>query len=70
MLLDCVAAAAVEMEDAHSVQLPLCPSDASSAYFAVFDGHGGTHFSTHCGKELHKVLVENCHFGNGESPRG
>lgn len=57
-----MSAGAVEMEDASSVQLPFCASDASSAYFAVFDGHGSAHFSKYCGKRLHQVISEDVHF--------
>ena len=59
-VVHCIAP--VEMEDAWSVQLPLCSADVASAYFAVFDGHGSRHFSHHCGRYLHEVIVENPDF--------
>lgn len=55
-------ALSVEMEDAWSVQLPLSSADASSAYFAVFDGHGSRHFSHHCGHYLHQVILDSPDF--------
>jgi protein phosphatase 2C family protein 2/3 len=39
------------MEDAHSVDLGFA-QDPDSAYFAVFDGHGGAKFAQLCGSRL------------------
>jgi protein phosphatase 2C family protein 2/3 len=41
----------LEMEDAHSVDLGFA-QDPDSAYFAVFDGHGGAKFAQLCGSRL------------------
>lgn len=46
-----------EMEDAHSVQLNFA-GDPDSAYFGVFDGHGGQKFSNYCSKQLHHHLQD------------
>lgn len=43
------------MEDAHSVHLHFA-QDPDSAYFAVFDGHGGSKFAQYCGSQLHHCL--------------
>lgn len=51
-----------DMEDAWSVQLPLCPMESSSAYFAVFDGHGSRSFSAYSAQHLHSILVDNSSF--------
>ena len=50
------------MEDAHSVQLPLSTADKDSAYFGVFDGHGGAQFAAYCGKHLHKEIMSDVSF--------
>lgn len=51
-----------EMEDAHSVQLPLSAEDKDSAYFGVFDGHGGAQFAAYCGEHLHKEIMSDVSF--------
>ena len=43
------------MEDAHSVELGYA-GNPDSAYFAVFDGHGGAKFAKHCGDHLSRYL--------------
>ena len=50
------------MEDASAIQLCL-HGDPSSAYFAVFDGHGTQKFANYCSEELHKQLVSDRSFG-------
>lgn len=55
----------VEMEDAHTIQLPV-DSDSDSAFFAVFDGHGGSRFATYCSEHLHKELLSNTNFREGK----
>ena len=50
------------MEDAHSVQLPLSTEDKDSAYFGVFDGHGGAQFAAYCGEHLHKEIMSDVSF--------
>ena len=50
------------MEDASSIQLPL-HEDPSSAYFAVFDGHGTQRFATYCSEELHRQLLSESSYG-------
>ncbi|KAE8736469.1 putative protein phosphatase 2C 24 [Hibiscus syriacus] len=65
-----------EMEDAIFVRTELCRPDVNLRrpvhFFAVYDGHGGSHVAAMCREKMH-VLVEeelmrvNC---NGESDRG
>lgn len=50
------------MEDASSIQLPL-DDDLSSAYFAVFDGHGSQSFANYCSEELHKQIITDVDYG-------
>ena len=54
------------MEDAHTIQLPV-DSDSDSAFFAVFDGHGGSRFATYCSEHLHKELLSNTNFSRSHS---
>ena len=46
----------VHMEDAHSAFLHL-PGDRAAAFFAVFDGHGGTRVAQYAAEHLHERLV-------------
>lgn len=52
----------VDMEDSWAVELPFCPSEPSSGFFAVFDGHGSRLFSSYCSKQLHQFLLDNSSF--------
>eukprot|EP00731_Ephydatia_muelleri_P038107 Em0655g6a len=54
----------IEMEDAHCIKLSLC-EDKNSAYFAVFDGHGGANFAVYCSQHLHDEIIANENFGEG-----
>lgn len=47
------------MEDRYISVDPFMPGESSEqwAFFAVYDGHGGTMASEHCNKELHKQLA-------------
>lgn len=48
----------VSMEDAHTHLLAL-PGDPNAAFFAVFDGHGGSTIAHHVSHHLHKNIVQN-----------
>ena len=50
------------MEDAHTVHLDL-KGDKSSAYFAVFDGHGSSLFAEYCSNHLHERIAKCTDFG-------
>lgn len=45
------------MEDAHTHILSL-PDDPGTAFFAVYDGHGGAKVSEYAGKHLHKYVTK------------
>lgn len=44
------------MEDCHT-QLLSMKEDKDAAFFAVFDGHGGSNVAKYCGEHLHKKVV-------------
>ena len=48
----------VTMEDAHTA-LPSLPGDPHTAFFAVFDGHGGSYFVNFLMKEIDILLIYN-----------
>lgn len=45
------------MEDSHTHILSL-PDDPSAAFFAVYDGHGGSKIAEYAGKHLHKFVTK------------
>lgn len=45
------------MEDSHTHILSL-PDDPEAAFFAVYDGHGGSNVAEYAGKNLHKYIVK------------
>lgn len=45
------------MEDSHTHILSL-PDDPEAAFFAVYDGHGGSNVAEYAGKNLHKFIVK------------
>uniref|UniRef100_A0A914D7H4 protein-serine/threonine phosphatase n=1 Tax=Acrobeloides nanus TaxID=290746 RepID=A0A914D7H4_9BILA len=55
----------VNMEDAHTHLLAL-PDDAKAAFFAVYDGHGGSRVSQYAGLHLHKRIVNNSFYAEGK----
>jgi protein phosphatase 2C family protein 2/3 len=44
------------MEDAHTQLLSL-NNDRNSAFFAVYDGHGGAKVAEYAGKHLHGKII-------------
>ncbi|XP_002157385.3 probable protein phosphatase 2C T23F11.1 isoform X1 [Hydra vulgaris] len=46
----------INMEDAHTNILSM-KEDKDAAFFAVFDGHGGSHAAAYCGEHLHKYIL-------------
>lgn len=52
------------MEDAHTHLLSL-PDDPKCAFFAVYDGHGGSKVSQYSGINLHKKVVARKEFSEG-----
>ena len=54
----------ITMEDAHTHILSL-PEDPGSAFFAVYDGHGGAKISDYAGKHLHKYITNRSEYKEG-----
>lgn len=54
----------VTMEDAHTA-LPAMPGDPHTAFFAVFDGHGGSVIAQHCSRQLHKTIMNRPEYAHG-----
>lgn len=52
------------MEDSHTHILSL-PDDPGSAFFAVYDGHGGAKISDYAGKHLHKYITKRNEYKEG-----
>ncbi|PVU94136.1 hypothetical protein BB559_003077 [Furculomyces boomerangus] len=55
----------ITMEDAHTTLLKIDP-ESNIAFFAVFDGHGGSNAAIFAGNSLHKSIFKNEHFSKGE----
>ncbi|EDW17145.2 probable protein phosphatase 2C T23F11.1 isoform X1 [Drosophila mojavensis] len=53
----CMQGWRVEMEDAHTHILSL-PDDPNTAFFGVYDGHGGAAVAKFAGKHLHKFITK------------
>lgn len=47
----------INMEDAHTTLLSL-KEDKDAAFFAVFDGHGGSKVAHYCGEHLHTTITQ------------
>lgn len=54
----------VNMEDSHTHILSL-PDDPSAAFFAVYDGHGGSKIAEYAGKHLHKFITKQEQYQEG-----
>ncbi|XP_063871878.1 probable protein phosphatase 2C T23F11.1 isoform X3 [Scylla paramamosain] len=61
----CMQGWRVNMEDAHTTILSL-PDDPGTAFFAVYDGHGGARIAQHAGKHLHKSIVNRPEYSAGQ----
>ncbi|KAJ2158556.1 Protein phosphatase 2C 2 [Coemansia sp. RSA 552] len=53
------------MEDAHTTLLKLGP-DGESAFFAVYDGHGGQTAAKFAGAELHSYIIKEGSYAKGD----
>jgi len=60
----CMQGWRINMEDAHSTFLSL-KEDKNASFFAVYDGHGGSHVAQWCGEHVHKDIVENPNYKTG-----
>ncbi|TKR68248.1 hypothetical protein L596_024254 [Steinernema carpocapsae] len=61
----CMQGWRINMEDAHTHLLAL-PDDHKTAFFAVYDGHGGAKVSQYAGMHLHKKIVSEPTYKNGD----
>jgi len=55
----------VTMEDSHQHILQLSPEDPDAAYFAVFDGHGGSMVARHASIHLHRHILNRSEYQEG-----
>lgn len=53
------------MEDAHTHILGLA-NDEDSAFFAVYDGHGGAKMAQYAGEHLHKTVIDQTAYKKGD----
>jgi len=63
----CMQGWRINMEDAHT-QLLSPQNDRTSAFFAVYDGHGGAKVAEYAGNHLHERIFNQSHFKNGNIP--
>lgn len=61
----CMQGWRVKMEDAHTHILSL-PDDPGTAFFAVFDGHGGAKVAEYAGRHLHKYVTARDEYKEGD----
>lgn len=52
----CMQGWRINMEDSHTHILSL-PDDPDTAFFGVYDGHGGAKVADFVGKHLHKYVI-------------
>lgn len=65
----CMQGWRINMEDAHTHLLAV-PDDSKAAFFAVYDGHGGSKVSQYAGTHLHKLIVTNPSYVEGKIEEG
>lgn len=55
----------IHMEDSHTHILSL-PDDPGTAFFAVYDGHGGANIGKYASKHLHKFITKRAEYQAGD----
>lgn len=55
----------VSMEDSH-VHILSLPEDPGTAFFGVYDGHGGAAIAQHISKHLHEYITKRIEYQNGD----
>ncbi|XP_076179112.1 putative protein phosphatase 2C T23F11.1 isoform X2 [Ptiloglossa arizonensis] len=60
----CMQGWRTKMEDCH-VHILSLPDDPGTAFFAVYDGHGGAAMAQHAGKHLHKYITKRSEYKAG-----
>ncbi|CAG9819555.1 unnamed protein product [Phaedon cochleariae] len=63
----CMQGWRVNMEDSHTHILSL-PDSPGTAYFAVYDGHGGAKIAEYAGDHLHKYIINRSEYKEGNIP--
>ncbi|CAG9762473.1 unnamed protein product [Ceutorhynchus assimilis] len=61
----CMQGWRINMEDSHTHLLSM-PDDPDTAFFGVYDGHGGAKISDFAGKHLHKFMVNREEYRDGK----
>eukprot|EP00057_Strongylocentrotus_purpuratus_P030552 XP_782003.2 PREDICTED: probable protein phosphatase 2C T23F11.1 [Strongylocentrotus purpuratus] len=61
----CMQGWRINMEDAHT-QILAIDDDKDSAFFAVYDGHGGAKVAQYAGQHLHRKLANQSTYKRGE----
>lgn len=60
----CMQGWRITMEDAHT-QILSIPDDPGTAFFGVYDGHGGARIAQYAGVNLHNCIVRRPEYKNG-----
>ncbi|XP_066147684.1 probable protein phosphatase 2C T23F11.1 [Euwallacea fornicatus] len=63
----CMQGWRINMEDSHTHILSV-PDEPTTAFFGVYDGHGGAKISDYAGKHLHKYVVNMEGYKEGDIP--
>ncbi|KAJ9589005.1 hypothetical protein L9F63_017700, partial [Diploptera punctata] len=61
----CMQGWRINMEDSHTHILSL-PDDPGTAFFGVYDGHGGAKVAQYAGKHLHKYILKRPEYKEGK----
>ncbi|XP_011871353.1 PREDICTED: probable protein phosphatase 2C T23F11.1 [Vollenhovia emeryi] len=65
----CMQGWRVKMEDSH-VHILSLPYDPGTAFFAVYDGHGGAAMAQYAGKHLHEYIIKRNEYKEGDIVTG
>ncbi|XP_012535133.1 probable protein phosphatase 2C T23F11.1 isoform X2 [Monomorium pharaonis] len=65
----CMQGWRIKMEDSH-VHILSLPNDPGTAFFAVYDGHGGAAMAQHAGKHLHEYIIRRSEYKAGDIVEG
>ncbi|XP_017883294.2 probable protein phosphatase 2C T23F11.1 isoform X1 [Ceratina calcarata] len=60
----CMQGWRIKMEDCH-VHILSLPDDPGTAFFAVYDGHGGSAMAQHAEKHLHEYIIRRSEYKTG-----
>lgn len=65
----CMQGWRIKMEDSH-VHILSLPNDPGTAFFAVYDGHGGAAMAQYAGKHLHEYITKRSEYKEGDVVAG